>query len=151
VETSLRVKHDFAKGPPCELCTALCCKYFALQIDKPATPSDYDQIRWYLVHQDVLVWVQDDDWYLEVRNRCKHLLPDNRCDIYDTRPDVCRDYPDPADMSCEYETENLKYDLFFDNAELFQTWVDKQLKKRDKRLAKRRAKRKKKKNKELAK
>jgi len=140
-------KHDFSQGPPCDLCTALCCKYFAMQIDKPTSPTDFDQIRWYLVHQDVLVWVQDGDWYLEVRNRCRHLTPDNRCGIYETRPDVCRDYPDPEDMSCEYESENLKYDLFFDAAEPFQEWAEREMKKRKKRKAKRKAARMKKKGK----
>ena len=30
--------------------------------------------------------------------RCRHLLPDNRCDIYDERPLVCRQYR--ADEIC---------------------------------------------------
>ena len=29
---------------------------------------------------------------------CVHLLPDNKCDIYETRPQVCRDYK--ADSFC---------------------------------------------------
>ncbi|MBD3869223.1 MAG: YkgJ family cysteine cluster protein [Acidobacteria bacterium] len=138
-ESSLHVVTD----PPCDLCTALCCKYFALEIDKPTRPEEFDQIRWYLVHQDVVIWVQEGEWYLEVRNRCKHLLPDNRCGIYDTRPDVCRDYGDPEDGPCEFYADTLKFDLYFDSAEAFEPYMAKQLKKRKKRLAKRRAGRKK--------
>jgi len=31
--------------------------------------------------------------------RCPHLQPDNRCGIYDRRPQICRDYS--ADQVCE--------------------------------------------------
>ena len=140
---NVRKEPDPSTDPPCDLCTALCCKYFALEIDKPTKPRELDQIRWYLVHQDVVIWVQDGDWYLEVRNRCKHLLPDNRCEIYNTRPDVCREYGDPDDGPCEYYGDTLQFDLYFDSAEAFEPYRLKQLKKREKRLAKRRAKRKK--------
>lgn len=31
--------------------------------------------------------------------RCPHLLPDNRCAVYEDRPQVCRDYA--ADELCD--------------------------------------------------
>jgi len=34
----------------------LCCRYFALQIDNPKTADDYDNIRWYLVHENVVAF-----------------------------------------------------------------------------------------------
>src|SRR5512147_2593750 len=62
-----RVPSKPADGPPCHMCTARCCKYFALAIDTPVTPQDHDFIRWFLMHEHVVVWRQDGDWYLEVR------------------------------------------------------------------------------------
>jgi Fe-S-cluster containining protein len=110
-------------GGPCHLCTASCCRYFALEIDKPASKRDYDHIRWYLMHEGVVVWVQDDDWYLEVRTTCRHLRHDNTCGIYETRPQICRDYGLPGDDPCEYFTQDLEYDLFFANDAEFDAWL----------------------------
>lgn len=127
-------------GGPCHLCNAACCRYFALQIDKPKAKQDFDHIRWYLCHEGVAVWVDDGDWYLEVRTVCKHLQADNRCGIYETRPQICREYGMPEDGPCEYFTDDLKYDLYFDNDETFAVWAAERLeKKRRKKLKRKKA------------
>lgn len=137
-------KFDAKIGPPCHDCTAKCCKYFALEIDKPITPKDHDHIRWYLLHEHVAVWVQDGDWFLEVRTPCRHLQADNRCAIYHTRPQICRDHGWPDDESpdapCEYFAGEGEagYDLYFDTAEAFAAWSRLELERREKRLARRR-------------
>ena len=41
-------------------------------------------------------------WYLLVHTTCKHLQADNRCGIYHTRPQICRDY---STDNCEYEDD----------------------------------------------
>lgn len=144
-----KVQHE--DGPPCHLCTARCCKYFALQIDPPGTPEDYDSIRWYLMHEGAVVWMSEGDWYLEVRTRCKHLQPDNSCGIYDSRPQICRDYGLPENAPCEFFTDRLQYELFFDSDTDFDEWVTKSLKllaaEREKHKAKRKKKDKKKRKK----
>ena len=129
-------------GPPCHLCPARCCQYFALQIDAPATPEDHDQMRWFLAHERVVVWMQDGEWYLEIQNRCKNLQPDNRCGIYETRPQICRDYglPDGDEGPCGYFTDDATYDLYFDSSESFEVWSREQLARRERRLARRRQK-----------
>jgi Fe-S-cluster containining protein len=137
------LKFDSKNGPPCHDCTAKCCKYFALQIDKPTTPRHHDHIRWYLLHEHIAVWVQAGDWYLEVRTPCKHLQPDNRCGIYHTRPQICREYgwPDADahdDEPCEYFGAGDGYDLYFETAEAFDVWSRDTLARRAERLAKRR-------------
>ena len=133
---------DPAHGPPCHLCSALCCKYFALEIDKPVTPSDHDEVRWYLLHQSTAVWVQDGDWYLEVRSVCGQLQADGSCGIYETRPQICRDYGVPEkEGPCEFFTQDVKYDLFFESAEEFEAWSRVELEKRERRLARRRLRR----------
>lgn len=100
----------------CEHCTAKCCRYFALPIDTPTSWKDFEFIRWYVAHEDVSVFVEDGSWYLMVHRECRHLEPDNRCGIYDTRPGICRDY---TTDSCEYEDEYV-YEKIFETDE--QVW-----------------------------
>ena len=86
-------------GNLCEQCDALCCKYFALEIDKPTTKNDLENIRWYISHQKTSVFIQNGKWYLQVKNRCNHLDRNNRCKIYENRPAICKRL-DPK--GCEY-------------------------------------------------
>ncbi len=70
-------------------------------------------MRWYLLHDRATVFVEDDTWYLLVHTQCKHLRSDNRCGIYETRPQVCRDY---STDGCEYE-DHWVYDFYLETAE----------------------------------
>lgn len=97
----------------CQYCSAKCCKYFALPIDKPKTQQDFDYVRWYLLHEAATVFVEDDTWYLLVHTRCKHLQQDNMCGIYETRPQICRDY---TTENCEYD-DTWVYDRYFETPE----------------------------------
>ena len=97
----------------CEYCTAKCCRYFALPIETPETLEDYEFIRWFLLHDRATVFREDEDWYLLVHNECKHLQADNRCGIYETRPQVCRDY---TTKDCEYD-DDWTYDFYLETAE----------------------------------
>lgn len=100
----------------CQYCNGKCCRYFALGIDAPKTWADFDNMRWYMMHGPVSVFVDDGTWYLMVQADCQHLLPDNRCGAYETRPQICRDYTTDG---CEYEGDGL-YDQFFETPE--QLW-----------------------------
>lgn len=95
----------------CEYCTAKCCKYFALPLDTPADWDDFDSMRWFLMHQDVTIFVDGKQWYIMMLRPCQHLQADNRCGIYDTRPKICRDYHTD---DCEYE-DAYTYDQVFEN------------------------------------
>ncbi len=97
----------------CDYCTAKCCKYFALPIDVPDTTRDLDFMRWFLLHDRASVFVEDESWYLLVHTTCKHLLPDNRCGIYYTRPEICREY---ATDNCEYDEDSV-YEKYFETPE----------------------------------
>ena len=97
----------------CDYCTAKCCKYFALPIETPETYDDYEFIRWYLLHDQATVFTEDEDWYLLVHTTCEHLQPDNRCGIYETRPQICRDY---STEDCEYEDE-WTYEKYLETAD----------------------------------
>jgi len=104
----------------CDYCTAKCCKYFALPVDKPTERKDYDFLRWFLLHERASAFVDEGTWYLIVHTRCKHLLPDNRCGIYDTRPQICRDY---STVDCEYD-DDWVYEQYFETAEQVQEYME---------------------------
>ena len=107
-------RKDLKKGESlCDYCTAKCCHYFALPIDEPTTRQDFDYLRWYLLHEHATVFTEDDTWYLLVHTTCKHLQPDQRCGIYETRPQICRDY---STDDCEYDS-TWTYDRYFETPE----------------------------------
>ncbi len=94
----------------CEQCTAACCRYIALPIDKPTAARDFDDIRWYLMHEGVSVFVEDGDWYVQFQTRCRNLGADNRCMIYTARPQICREYEPGA---CDYSGVSYGYEHWF--------------------------------------
>jgi uncharacterized protein len=104
----------------CSYCTARCCKYFALQIDQPTEAQDFDHLRWYMIHGKVSVFVEDGAWYLMIHNQCDHLQEDLRCGIYETRPQICRDY---STENCEYDDDGV-YDLYFETADQLREYAE---------------------------
>ncbi|MCK4753201.1 MAG: YkgJ family cysteine cluster protein [Planctomycetes bacterium] len=102
-----------AKKVSCDDCTGLCCRYFALPIETPEDKEDYDDIRWYLCHKDITVFVEDDDWYINIKNKCKHLTDSgHKCKIYDKRPKICRGY---RTHDCDLIEGEYDYELHFTN------------------------------------
>jgi len=108
---------DRDKLPPgqvlCEYCTAKCCRYFALPIETPEEFQDFEYLRWYLLHERATVFKEDDNWYLLVHTICKHLQPNNLCGIYETRPQICRDY---TTENCEYDND-WTYEFYLETPE----------------------------------
>jgi Fe-S-cluster containining protein len=104
----------------CDHCTAKCCRYYAFPITKPKAWRDYDYIRWYLLHGKAAIFVDEGSWYIMVYADCNHLLPDNRCGIYETRPQICRDY---TTDECEYDNDG-GYDQFFETAEQINEYAE---------------------------
>ena len=103
----------------CDQCSALCCRYFVLEIDTPETRRAYDDIRWYLIHENVFVFIEKKKWYLGIYSRCKHLQVDNRCGIYETRPKICREY---STDNCDYHGGEYDWDILFSSAEQLQQY-----------------------------
>jgi Fe-S-cluster containining protein len=97
----------------CEHCTAKCCRYFALPLDAPEDLADFEFIRWFLLHERATIFREDDTWYLLVHTVCRHLQDNNMCGIYETRPQVCRDY---STKDCEYE-DDWTYDFYLERPE----------------------------------
>ncbi|NQU22387.1 MAG: YkgJ family cysteine cluster protein [Candidatus Nealsonbacteria bacterium] len=104
----------------CSYCRAKCCCYFALPIDTPEDWDDFEFIRWYLLHERATIFTEDDCWYLLVHNRCKSLRDDNLCGVYETRPEICRDY---TTKNCEYE-DSWVYDHYWETPEQVEEYAE---------------------------
>jgi Fe-S-cluster containining protein len=104
----------------CQHCPAKCCRYFALPIETPKTRRDFDFLRWYLLHDRAALFTEDESWYLLVHTVCRHLQPDERCAIYETRPQICREY---STDSCEYE-DDWVYERYFETPEQVEEYAE---------------------------
>jgi Fe-S-cluster containining protein len=126
---------------PCEHCTALCCRYVAVPVEKPKTKRDFDDIRWYVMHEGVTVFVEEGEWYAQFTTRCSNLLPDGRCGIYEQRPAICREY---KAGECDYTGGDYDYDALFTEASQIEEYAAEYFRKkraaRKPRRPKRRAK-----------
>lgn len=111
----------------CEHCTGVCCKYVALPIEIPTTARDFDDIRWYLMHENMTVFVEEGDWYVQFATPCRNLQADNRCGIYETRPAICRGY---KAGDCDYESGDHDYEHLFTRPEHIEAYAAQRRKKR---------------------
>ncbi len=126
-------RYALPDGNPCDGCDH-CCRYVSLPIPRPRTRRDFDEIRWYVLHQGVSVYVdREGDWMIQFDSPCA-WLQDGRCAHYELRPQICRDY-DPAE--CErYVPAPAEKVLIRTEADL-----DRYLEEREERLAARRKRR----------
>lgn len=107
----------------CDKCAGLCCRYLALPIETPTTRGDFEDIRWYLAHEGISIFVEDDEWYINISTRCRFLGPDHRCDIYEVRPKICRRYQDDH---CDYHSGDYGYDKHFTTLEQLESYMTEQ-------------------------
>lgn len=90
-------KKIYAKDPakpPCQKCNAACCKQYDFG-DSGAPAHSYavllygDEVERF---EDVAIET-DDGWGLPYKNkRCVFLGKDDRCSVYEKRPQGCRDF-----------------------------------------------------------
>jgi Fe-S-cluster containining protein len=112
------------KDNPCAGCD-LCCRYVCMEIDTPEDKADYENIRWYVVHKNVWVFIDhDDSWNIQFNTPCEKLV-DRRCSIYAKRPQVCRDYSTDA---CERYGEGDSFKVLWKHMEEFDEWLAKNVK-----------------------
>ena len=107
-------------GNLCEQCVGACCRYIALPIEEPTTASEFNDIRWYLIHENVSVFVEDGDWYISFHTTCRHLLADHRCGIYETRPKICRKY---TTDNCDYHSGDYGWEEHFTTPEHLEEYL----------------------------
>jgi uncharacterized protein len=114
-------REDLREGESlCDHCTAKCCRYFALPIDTPESRQGYDYIHWYLLHERATIFVDDGIWYLLVHTPCRHLQPNNLCGIYQSRPQICREY---TTDNCEFD-DSWTYQQYFETPEQFAEYCE---------------------------
>ena len=106
-----KIKHRRIAITPenkCGFCRgSKCCVYVTQQIDTPKTKYAFEALAWQVLHKGVEVYKDSDKtWYLLFATACEQLLPDGRCGIYETRPQVCRDY---SNDWCEYDEPAEKH------------------------------------------
>ena len=91
------------KEPKAASCTScgLCCSYVAIEVDTPKTVKQATMMLWYVYHEGVSLYVNDDDWMVQFDTTCVHLQPDYRCGVYETRPHICREF---SEQDCEVNT-----------------------------------------------
>jgi Fe-S-cluster containining protein len=71
-------------------------------MDKPTNKTDYDNIRWYLLHENVNVFIDHEGrWYAEFRAPCLVQNEDNSCRAYSERPEICKGHGG-AEGECEF-------------------------------------------------
>lgn len=108
--------------PTCAGCVAHCCRYVAVEIDRPRRKWQYDQIHWMLMHAGVSLFVdRGGKWYVEFRTPCEQLGEDNRCTIYETRPKLCREY---RVADCPVWSDGQAHRLRFESAQAFAAHLD---------------------------
>ena len=108
----------------CQDCGGKCCRYFCFEIDEPDTYEEFEDVRWYLLHEGVTVHIDDDDWFISIDNRCSMLADDNSCTAYDDRPLICRKY----DLeNCDQSGGDYGYDEEFTTPEQLEAFARKTL------------------------
>jgi Fe-S-cluster containining protein len=116
----------------CFQCNARCCKYISIEIDAPTDKNDFENIRWFVSHHNIWVFKDEGLWYICFDSPCRYLEKDNRCGIYDERPDICRKYKTD---NCEYHgEENEGFELKFTTPQEVSEYAEEYLRKKKKRL-----------------
>jgi Fe-S-cluster containining protein len=83
-----------AKQPlvPCTEC-ARCCRYVGVGINAPTTPRLATDVLWYLYHEQVSIYRDEQgEWSVMFETRCRNLRDDRLCGVYEARPHICRSF-----------------------------------------------------------
>lgn len=102
----------------CLTCEGECCKKFAIEIDKPETKEDFLDIKWYLAHKNVYVYIdRDNEWLVQFNSKCK-FLKNGKCKIYENRFPICKDY---KPEECEINSAEVK--VLFKNIKEYEEYL----------------------------
>ncbi|CAK0768451.1 conserved hypothetical protein [Gammaproteobacteria bacterium] len=102
---------------------AKCCMHINHEIDPPENDEDCDYVIWFLLHQNISIWIDDENvWFIEFKTPCKALKKE-LCGIYDKRPQVCREYSQSTCLNT-----NLDDDIIFNTPEEFLDYMKKEKK-----------------------
>ncbi|MFC1807298.1 YkgJ family cysteine cluster protein [Candidatus Omnitrophota bacterium] len=91
----MKRKPGVPKNHHCKRCPAICCKNLALAIGKPANKKEVEDLKWQLHFKNIKVFIRHHHWYQWVKGDCRYLSSDNKCTIYERRPETCRKHNPP--------------------------------------------------------
>ncbi len=115
VEITAENKCSFCQGTKC-------CIYVTQEMETPRSMSDFDH----------MLWQDEDGWFLIAMNKCQFLKPAGGCGIYETRPQICRDY---SNDFCEYdEPAEIHFEFYFKTYQELDDYCRKRFKKWDLRF-----------------
>jgi Fe-S-cluster containining protein len=109
-------------APPRVECTecARCCGYVGVGINAPTTPRLATDVLWYLYHERVAVYLDDDgEWSVLFETRCRNLRDDRHCEVYAARPHICRSFDN---RQCDVNAPGARA-LTFREPEEFLAWL----------------------------
>lgn len=118
-QTKTKRKRSKTSSRACINCPAPCCHDLVIPTNKPRTESDIDEMKWHLQYDTVRVAVRSYRWYIAVRARCMYLNKNNRCSIYEKRPERCRRHMPP---DCEKYGE--WYDVLLSTPEELEDYLN---------------------------
>lgn len=107
--------------PSCKDCQGICCKHVAIQLDTPEDLDDFEDIKWYVAHKNIRVWIDsENDWYVEFITPCKFLKADFMCGYYEGRPKICRSY---SEETCVGPKNDHEAKVFFESIHDVEDWI----------------------------
>jgi len=109
--------------PALVACTecARCCRYVGVGINAPTTPRLATDVLWYLYHDKVSVYRDEQgEWSVLFETRCGNLRADLRCEVYAERPHICRGFDD---RECDVNAPGARALTFGEPSE-FLAWLE---------------------------
>jgi len=107
----------------CRSCGARCCHYVTCRLDEPQCSEEHDNVRWYLLHHDVSVFVDlAGEWFVQFDTACEDVSEEGLCQRYSTRPSLCKEHGED-DTICEYHAETDPYRHFFRSVREFEDYL----------------------------
>ncbi len=77
-----------------------CCTYITEALGTMRSKAEFEHLLWQVAHENIEAYKDKDGWFLLIRGKCEHLGPSGGCNIYDDRPQICRDYDNDW---CEFD------------------------------------------------
>jgi len=113
-------RNNKKRGRPRRACREPYGDFLTVPLETPEDWADFDDIRWYLAHERVSVFVWQGDWYLRVHNKCRYLSRTDRvCQIHRKKPSICRTQKRAYDHDATADTS----ELYFHNDRQTEEWM----------------------------
>jgi len=114
----------------CYDCPSACCRMITTAVTEGRIldPREVSNIRFYLMHENVIVSCAQDCWEIGFLTPCRFITVEQglyKCSIWSERPQICRDH-DPE--SCSEKAwflrgERPEGELAFETIEDFDQWL----------------------------